>query len=194
MDFDWNTVWTRGFPLSWVLSHTLSVSRSFLTIISHLLLFFFCSLFLSFLSCTVALFLFVSSFEKLTLKSQHLLSGVCIFPASFLFASFFPWPQPGALCLLKGNRIFRNDPLEIAGLIHWCFCQGEAHSTGLYPPHSTKLEVSITVKIYEKGNKKRVVHDPDWTVKCDKKRRSADIHFQKPCLKHLFILWLSLKH
>lgn len=70
------------------LTHSLS-----LKIFSHRhitsFIIFFCSLFLSFLSCTVALFLFVSSFEKLTLKSQHLLSGVCIFPASFLFASFF---------------------------------------------------------------------------------------------------------
>ena len=29
-----------------------------------------------------------------------------------------PWPQPGALCLLKGNRIFRNDPLKNVDLIH----------------------------------------------------------------------------
>lgn len=155
MDFDWNTVWTRGFPLSWVLSHTLSVSRSFLTVISHLLLFFmfFISKFSELHCCLVPFCFFLwKTYFKI---STSPLWCLCFSNFFSLCLFFFPWPQPGALCLLKGNRIFRNDPLEIAGLIHWCFCQGEAHSAGLYPPHSTKLEVSITVKIYEKGNKKK---------------------------------------
>lgn len=59
MDFDWNTVWTRGFPLSWVPSH-----KIFPAALQNFDSLSFESV--SFLSYTPALFfLSVSSFVKL---------------------------------------------------------------------------------------------------------------------------------
>lgn len=149
MDFDWNTVWTRGFPLSWVLSHPHSVSRSFLSP-RHVLILTSCS----FLSL-------VSSFSSQTWsKTIHLFFGFCVsFCSPFSLSPYIslasPWPLPGGpLCLLKGNRIFRNDPLKSPGWFTDVSVKEQHKVQDCISPHKTRRCPLQWRSVLKRGGKK----------------------------------------
>lgn len=86
MDFDWNTVWTQGFPPSWVPSHKIfpRALQNFDSLSFHSV--FFLS---KLLSC---FFLAVSSFQRLSTSS---LVSVFLTALFSLCLPSFPWPLSG---------------------------------------------------------------------------------------------------
>ncbi len=143
-------------------------------------------------------------------KTIHLFFGLCIsFCSLFSLSPYIslasPWPQPGGpLCSLKGNRIFRNDPLKSLGWFTDVSVKETHKVQDCISPHKTK-GVHYSEDLCKKGEKRRpwawltcfnVTERRGDQFRPTHKGTYTNTYFQeeqKPCLRHLFISLLSLK-
>lgn len=139
MDFDWNTVWTGGFPLSWALLHPRGLSRFFLFL------------------PPIAKFLILSPlipFFRQTWSENYpaCLWSLCFLLLCSLSCALLPWPLSG---LSLGAHSACWKVTESSGMTRWnrwadsLIFLSKRHTKyrSVSPPPTTKQKVSIAVKI-----------------------------------------------